>query len=194
LNQSGNVKDRRELKRALEMCRKEKATLLIAKLDRLARNAAFLLNLQDSGVKFTAVDMPFADNFTVGILALVAQTERELISERTKAGLAAAKRRGKRLPGRSTMIVSPPMLHFGAAALRLNAVKAKAGARCRFRTCNSQFPELPVEGISLPFIAHRVADKIKCCQYDLRFDGQIAARNHVQNSCKSSRCANSVQN
>lgn len=95
--ESGKVKDRRELKRALEMCRKEKATLLIAKLDRLARNAAFLLNLQDSGVKFIAADMPFADNFTVGIMALVAQKERELISERTKAGLAAAKRRGTRL-------------------------------------------------------------------------------------------------
>lgn len=95
--ESGKVKDRRELKRALEMCRKEKAILLIAKLDRLARNAAFLLNLQDSGVKFTAVDMPYADNFTVGIMALVAQKERELISERTKAGLAAAKRRGTRL-------------------------------------------------------------------------------------------------
>jgi DNA invertase Pin-like site-specific DNA recombinase len=95
--ESGKVKDRQELKKALEMCRKEKATLLIAKLDRLARNAAFLLNLQDSGVKFTAADMPYADNFTVGIMALVAQKERELISERTKAGLAAAKRRGTRL-------------------------------------------------------------------------------------------------
>ena len=95
--ESGKVKDRQELQKALEMCRKEKATLLIAKLDRLARNAAFLLNLQDSSVKFTAVDMPYADNFTVGIMALVAQKERELISERTKAGLAAAKRRGTRL-------------------------------------------------------------------------------------------------
>ncbi len=95
--ESGKVKDRAELKKALELCRKEKATLLIAKLDRLARNAAFLLNLQDSGVKFIAVDMPHADNFTVGILALVAQKEREMISERTKAGLAAAKRRGVRL-------------------------------------------------------------------------------------------------
>jgi prepilin-type processing-associated H-X9-DG protein len=95
--ESGKIKERRELQLALELCRKEKATLLIAKLDRLARNAAFLLNLQDSGVKFTAVDMPHADNFTVGIMALVAQKERELISDRTKAGLAAAKRRGTRL-------------------------------------------------------------------------------------------------
>ncbi|MDB6026692.1 MAG: resolvase [Verrucomicrobiales bacterium] len=95
--ESGKIKDRQELKKALDLCRKKKATLLIAKLDRLSRNAAFLLNLQESGAKFVAVDMPQADNFTVGIMALVAQKEREMISDRTKAGLAAAKRRGTRL-------------------------------------------------------------------------------------------------
>lgn len=73
------------------------ATLVIAKLDRLSRNAAFLLQLQESGVRFIAADMPEACNLTVGILALVAQQEREAISARTKAALAAAKARGQRL-------------------------------------------------------------------------------------------------
>jgi DNA invertase Pin-like site-specific DNA recombinase len=96
--ESGKRSERPELQKAIELCRKSKATLLIAKLDRLSRNAAFLLNLQESGVKFQAVDLP-VDSFVVGIMALVAQKEREMISERTKAGLAAAKRRGIRLGG-----------------------------------------------------------------------------------------------
>jgi DNA invertase Pin-like site-specific DNA recombinase len=95
--ESGRNTSRRELHKAVALCRKVKATLLIAKLDRLARNAAFLLNLRDSGVDFLAVDMPYADKFTVGVMALLAEKERDLISERTKAGLAAAKRRGTRL-------------------------------------------------------------------------------------------------
>ena len=95
--ESGKNNSRLELGKALAECRKRKATLVIAKLDRLARNAAFLLNLRDSGVEFVAVDMPQADRFTVGIMALVAEHERDMTSARTKAGLAAAKRRGTRL-------------------------------------------------------------------------------------------------
>jgi len=95
--ETGKRSDREELTKAITLCRKERAVLVIAKLDRLARNAAFLLNLRDSGVDFIAVDMPHADKFTVGIMALVAEKERDLISQRTKDGLAAAKRRGTKL-------------------------------------------------------------------------------------------------
>jgi DNA invertase Pin-like site-specific DNA recombinase len=95
--ESGKETDRPQLQQAIALCRKTKARLLIAKLDRLARNASFLLGLRDSGIDFVAADMPHADRFTVGIMALVAEKERELISERTKAGLAQARRRGTRL-------------------------------------------------------------------------------------------------
>jgi DNA invertase Pin-like site-specific DNA recombinase len=95
--ESGKRADRPELTKALEHARLTDGILLIAKLDRLSRDAHFLLGLQKAGVRFTAVDMPHADNFTVGIMALVAQKERESISERTKAALAAAKARGVKL-------------------------------------------------------------------------------------------------
>lgn len=88
---------RPELAKAIAHCRREKATLLIAKLDRLARNVAFVSNLMESGVEFLAVDMPQANKFTSHILAAVAEYEAEMISKRTKAALESAKARGVRL-------------------------------------------------------------------------------------------------
>ena len=70
---------------------------MIAKLDRLSRNLAFIATLMESGVEFVAADMPFANKLTIHILAAVAEHERGAISERTKAALAAAKARGTRL-------------------------------------------------------------------------------------------------
>lgn len=95
--ESGKHADRPELARALEACRKHKAKLVIAKLDRLSRNLAFVATLMDAGVEFVAVDNPHANKLTIHILAAVAEHEREAISERTKAALAAAKARGRRL-------------------------------------------------------------------------------------------------
>ena len=95
--ESGKRSDRPELEKALAACKKQKAKLVIAKLDRLSRNLAFIATLMESGVEFVAVDNPHANKLTVHILAAVAQHEREMISERTKAALAAAKRRGTRL-------------------------------------------------------------------------------------------------
>ena len=88
--ESGKRNDRPELLKALDACRKQKAKLIIAKLDRLARNVAFIANLMESGVDFVAVDFPQANRLTIHILAAVAEHEREMISERTKAALQAA--------------------------------------------------------------------------------------------------------
>jgi len=92
--ESGKLNDRPRLREALLRCRQTRATLLVAKLDRLSRNAAFLMNLRDSGVKFQALDIPEANTLTLGVLAVLAQHERELISQRTKAALAARRARG----------------------------------------------------------------------------------------------------
>src|SRR5215813_5134904 len=85
--------DRPVLDQALASCRVHKATLVIAKLDRLARNVEFTAKLMNSDVEFVAVDFPQANRLTIHIMAAVAEHEREIISQRTKAALQAAKRR-----------------------------------------------------------------------------------------------------
>jgi len=88
---------RPELQKAIDHARAAQATLIIAKLDRLARNVAFTSALLESGLPFKCCDMPEADNFTIHIMAAMAQREGEMISERTKAALDALKARGVKL-------------------------------------------------------------------------------------------------
>ncbi|CUW39650.1 putative Resolvase [Magnetospirillum sp. XM-1] len=95
--ESGSKADRPQLRAALDVAARHRATLVIARLDRLARNVAFIANLMDSRVDFIACDMPEANRLTLHILAAVAEHERDMISQRTKAALAAAKARGTRL-------------------------------------------------------------------------------------------------
>jgi DNA invertase Pin-like site-specific DNA recombinase len=97
--ESGKRNDRPKLAEALALCRVHGATLIIAKLDRLARNVNFISNLMESTVEFTAVDFPQANRLTIHILAAVAEHEAAMISARTKAALGAAKARGVVLGG-----------------------------------------------------------------------------------------------
>ena len=97
--ESGKKSDRPELSKALALCRVHKATLVIAKLDRLARNVAFISNLMESKTEFVAVDFPQANRLTIHVLAAVAEYEALAISTRTKAALAVAKANGKQLGG-----------------------------------------------------------------------------------------------
>ncbi len=104
--ESGKVRERPQLALALTKCRETGATLVIAKLDRLARNVAFLSALMDGDVEFTAIDLPGASRFHLHIMAAVAEQEALAISQRTKAALQAAKARGVKL-GNPTGLISP---------------------------------------------------------------------------------------
>lgn len=119
--ESGKGNDRPELLKALKRCRVTGATLVVAKLDRLSRNAAFLMTLRDSGVDFVAADLPEANTMTVGVMALVAQHEREAIAQRTKEALGAAKARGTVLGGKRK----------GAAKIATYQRKGVAAARAK---------------------------------------------------------------
>lgn len=97
--ESGGRSNRPQLVAALAACRVHRATLVIAKLDRLARNVAFVSTLMEAGVDFVAVDFPTANRLTIHILAAVAEHEARMISDRTRSALAAAKARGVCLGG-----------------------------------------------------------------------------------------------
>ena len=116
--ESGSKDNRPELQKALRECRLTGAILLIAKLDRLSRNRRFLMELSDSSTDFVCCDMPEANNFTVGLLACLADYERQLISERTKAALQAAKSRGVKLGN--------PNLHLIRNSDTKAAIKSRA--------------------------------------------------------------------
>ena len=97
--ESGRKNDRPQVQAAIELCRVHDATLLVAKFDRLSRDAAVLLGLKKSEVRFIAADNPSANELTVGILAIVAEAEAKAVSERTKAALAPTRARGTVLGG-----------------------------------------------------------------------------------------------
>lgn len=133
-----NALDRRpQLKAALAYARKHKATLVIAKLDRLARNVHFISGLMETGVEFVAADRPDADRFTLHLEAALAEREARVISERTKAALAAAKRRG---------------VVLGANGRTL-AVRNRAEAVARVAPMAGRLTALRGEGLSLRRIA-----------------------------------------
>ena len=125
--ESGKTARRPQLEAAFAQCRLTGAKLVIAKLDRLSRDAHFLLGLEKAGIDFVAADMPSANKMTVGIMAVVAQEERRMISERTKVALAAAKARGTSLGGwRATRRDGSPRQAPGPVENATAAAKARS--------------------------------------------------------------------
>jgi len=156
--ETGKRSDRPELVRALGDCKRSKAVLVIAKLDRLARNVHFLSGLMEAGAEFVAVDMPSANRLTLHIMAAVAEDEAKRISERTKAALAAYKARGGLLGSRR-----PGAFRLKGGA---NATAAKKGGEVVRERAKDAYADLApaiatmrAEGLSLRAIARRLNEE-----------------------------------
>lgn len=147
--ESGKKNQRPQLVAAMAEARRVGSTLLIAKLDRLSRNASFILALRDSGVNFVCCDMPDANTLTVGLFAVLAQHEREIISKRTKAALAAKKVRGFKLGTPQNM--TPEITQQGQAAMQRNARQHPANQQAALLV-----DLLRAQGQTLWQIAHRL--------------------------------------
>lgn len=156
--ESGKRSDRPELARALADCKRSKAILVIAKLDRLARNVHFLSGLMEAGVEFVCCDMPSASRLTLHIMAAVAEDEAKRISERTKAALAAYKARGGVLgsarPGahRLTGGANPE-------ASRLAGLLVQANADAAYADLKPEISAMRADGLSLRAIAARLTQQ-----------------------------------
>lgn len=125
--ESGKRNSRPKLAEALRLCRVYNATLIIAKLDRLARNVAFVSALMESGVEFTAVDMPKAGKFTLHIMAAVAEQEADMIAERTRKAMQTAKARGTVL-GRRDSAIAAYAMKGNEVSREVRSAKASVGA------------------------------------------------------------------
>jgi DNA invertase Pin-like site-specific DNA recombinase len=139
------TKNRPQLEAAFGACKLYGGTLLIAKLDRLSRDAHFLLGLEKAGIDFIACDMPHANRLTVGIMALVAEEEGRAISRRTKEALAMAKARGTKIGGqRIGRDGKPLVITLDAAAMGRDAQREKANVRAD--QVGAVFRELQAQG------------------------------------------------
>lgn len=125
-----NKRERIEIHNAIELAKNERAILVIAKLDRLARNVNFVSSLMDAGIEFVAVDMPSANNFTIHIFSALAEQEAKLISSRTKLALAELKKKGVKLG-------SPKNLTSDARAKGIERIKSNAINNDRNRQAQS---------------------------------------------------------
>ncbi len=153
--ESGRKTDRPQLQAAIEHCQREGAVLLIAKLDRLYRNMAATSALMESGIDFIACDMPEANKLTIHILAAIAEYEADLVSERTKAALAEAKKRGVKLGTPANL--TPEARAKGPAARRQKAIEGSKQAtalavslRAQGRSLQQIADELKAAGFKSP--------------------------------------------
>ena len=153
--ESGKRNDRPQIAEALRLCRLHKATLIIAKLDRLARNVHFISSLMESSVDFVACDFPEANRLTVHILAAVAEHEAAMISARTKAALTAAKARGVALGGQRGPVQR--MASMSARGTRQSALVRQQSAAKRRDDLLPVIQEIRANGaVSLHGVASRL--------------------------------------
>jgi DNA invertase Pin-like site-specific DNA recombinase len=153
--ESGKLADRPELAKALAHAKRGKATLVVAKLDRLARNVEFLARVLNAGTEFVACDNPAANRLTLHILAAVAEAEAKAISERTKAALAAYKARGGKLGGELPQCrnLTPEAIAKGRE--RSATARAKAAAEA-YADLAPTMKQWRAEGLTLDGIAGRL--------------------------------------
>lgn len=156
--ESGRDDERPELAKAIAYAKRQRATLIVAKLDRLARSVRFVSTLMESGVEFSAADMPFANRLTLHIMSAVAEDEARRISERTKAALKAYKRHGGLLGGSR-----PECRNLTAAGRRRGAKRAaevnRANAVAAYADLAPIMRELRDQGVSLRGIADRLNEE-----------------------------------
>lgn len=167
--ESGRKSERPKLQEAIQACQQQKAKLLIAKLDRLSRNVAFVMTLRDSGVDFIACDLPDANTLTVGMMVTFAQYEAERTSERTRAALAQKKGLGFQLGKPENLTLEA--IRKGQDLRTANALAHKA---------NVQATELATLYRNKGMTYAQIAEKLNQTQYQTRrnkqFDGKAIYR------------------
>lgn len=163
--ESGRKNERSKLAEAIRACQQHRAKLLIAKLDRLSRNVAFVMTLRDSGVDFVACDLPDANTLTVGMMVTFAQYEAERTSERTRAALAQKRAQGFKL-GKPENLTSHA-IRKGEATRVTNALTNKA---------NIQASELAVLYRSKGMTYAQIADRLNKTHYQTRRNRQFDSK------------------
>jgi DNA invertase Pin-like site-specific DNA recombinase len=167
--ESGKIDARPELAKAIEHAKRIGATLIVGKLDRLSRSVSTIFALRDSGVKFVACDLPEANTLTIGVIAAMAQHEREVISQRTKSALGALKARGVKLGNPQNL--TPEAIKKAAAARTANALAAPAN-----RIATELATLYKANGLSLSAIARKLNENGHSTRRGKAFDGVAVRR------------------
>ncbi|MFV8324496.1 recombinase family protein [Flavobacterium sp. ZS1P14] len=159
-----NKRERIEIHKAIQLAKNENAVLIIAKLDRLARNVSFVSSLMDAGIEFLAVDMPSANNFTIHIFSALAEQEAKLIGSRTRLALAELRKSGVTLG-------NPKNLNSDARAKGLKAIKENAINNDRNRQAQSVILSCKEKGMSY----RQIAEYLNQLNFKTRYGNQFMA-------------------
>lgn len=164
-----NKRERVEIHKAIQQAKNENAVLIIAKLDRLARNVSFVSSLMDAGVEFLAVDMPSANNFTIHIFSALAEQEAKLISSRTRLALAELRKTG-------VVLGNPKNLTDEARKQGVKAIKENAINNDRNRQAQSVITSCKEKGMSY----RQIAEYLNQLNFKTRYGNQFMAPTVLQ--------------